>query len=265
MTTSVQRRGRVLRCVISAADRGSTLDGEAMLQAAAAMRDPGPDTGAILLVGDGANFCTGGNVGAFAAAGDGGSTGRGGGDVGAVVKAMAGEFRGFARAMTGCPVPVLAAVHGWAAGAGMSIVCLADIVVAGTSSRFRPAYPGIGFSPDGGMSWTLPRLVGAARARQILLTDQVLDAAQALALGLVAVVVPDDQVAAEAGRLADGPTAALGRIKRLIRDGESRDLDRSLDAEAIEIAASAAGAEGREGVRAFREKRPARFHGERGS
>jgi 2-(1,2-epoxy-1,2-dihydrophenyl)acetyl-CoA isomerase len=266
MTTSVQRHGRVLRCVISAADRGSTLDGEAMLQAAAVMRDPGPDTGAILLVGDGASFCTGGNVGAFAAAGDGGSSG---GDVGALVKAMAGEFHGFVRAMTGCPVPVLAAVHGWAAGAGMSIVCLADITVAGASARFRPAYPGIGFSPDGGMSWTLPRLVGAARARHILLTNQVLDAAQALALGLIAVVVPDDQLAAEAGKLAgrvaDGPTAALGRIKRLIRDGESRDLDRSLDAEAVEIAASAAGAEGREGVRAFREKRPARFHGEQGS
>jgi 2-(1,2-epoxy-1,2-dihydrophenyl)acetyl-CoA isomerase len=270
MTTSVsvQRHGRVLRCVISAADRSSTLDGERMLQAVAVMRDPGPDTGAILLAGDGANFCTGGNVGAFAAAGDGGGR-PGGGDVGAVVKAMAGEFHGFARAMTGCPVPVIAAVHGWAAGAGMSIVCLADIVVAGTSARFRPSYPGIGFSPDGGMSWTLPRLVGAARARHILLTDQVLGAAQALALGLVAVVVPDDQVAAEAGRLAgrlaDGPTAALGRIKRLIRDGESRDLDRSLDAEAIEIAASAAGAEGREGVRAFREKRPARFHGDQGT
>ena len=261
MTTSGQRHGRVLSFVISAADRGSTLDGDRMLQATAAMRDPGPDTGAIVLAGDGANFCTGGNVGAFAAAGDGGS----GGGTGALVKAMAGEFHGFARAITGCPVPVIAAVHGWAAGAGMSIVCLADIVVAGTSARFRPAYPGIGFSPDGGMSWTLPRLVGAARARHILLTDQVLDAAQALALGLVAVVVPDDQVAAEAGRLADGPTAALGRIKRLIRDGESRDLDRSLDAEAIEIAASAAGAEGREGVRAFREKRPARFHREQGT
>ncbi len=257
MTTSVQRRGRVLRCVISAAERGSTLDHEGMLQALAAIRDPGPGTGAIVLAGAGANFCTGGDVGAFAAAG---------GDAGTAVEAMAGEFHVFARALAACPVPVIAAVHGWAAGAGMSIVCLSDIAVAGTSARFRPGYPGIGFSPDGGMSWTLPRLVGAARARHILLTDRVLDAAQALAVGLVAVVVPDDQLAAEAeqlaGRLASGPTAALGRIKRLIRDGESRDLDGSLDAEAIAIAASAAGAEGREGVRAFRERRPPRFHDE---
>ena len=257
MTTSVPRRDRVLRCVISAADRGSTLDHEGMLQAIAAMRDPGPGTGAILLAGAGANFCTGGDVGAFAAAGS---------HAGAAVEAMAGEFHGFARALAACPVPVIAAVHGWAAGAGMSIVCLADIVIAGSSARFRPGYPGIGFSPDGGMSWTLPRLVGAARARHILLTDQVLDAPRALELGLVAVVVPDRQLAAEAeelaGRIAAGPTAALGRIKRLIRDGESRDLDSSLDAETIAIAASAAGAEGREGVRAFRERRPPRFHDE---
>lgn len=81
----------------------------------------------------------------------------------------------------------------------------------------------------------------AARARHILLTDQVLDAAQALDAG---------------------PTAALGRIKPLLRDGESRDLDSSLDAEAIAIVASAAGAEGREGVRAFRKRRPPQFHDE---
>lgn len=108
--------------------------------------------------------------------------------------------------------------------------------------------------------------MGAARARYILLTNQVLDAGQALALGLVSTVVPDDQVAAEAERvaaqLAAGPTAALGRIKRLVRDGASADFAAHLDAEAEQIAASATGEEGREGVRAFRERRPARFHGE---
>lgn len=116
------------------------------------------------------------------------------------------------------------------------------------------------------MSWTLPRSVGAARARYILLTNQVLDAAQALALGLVSTVVPDDGVGSEAERLAaqlaDGPTAALGRIKRLVRDGASADFAAHLDAEEEQIAASATGEEGREGVRAFLERRPPRFHGE---
>jgi 2-(1,2-epoxy-1,2-dihydrophenyl)acetyl-CoA isomerase len=107
--------------------------------------------------------------------------------------------------------------------------------------------------------------VGAARARYILLTNQVLDADQALVPGLVSVVVPDDQVTAEAERLADqlaaGPTAARGRIKRLVRDGASADFGAHLDAETEQIAASAAGDEGREGVRAFIDRRPPRFHG----
>lgn len=251
----VQQRGRVLRCVISTADHGA-LKGEAVRQATEALQHAGPEFGAVLLAGDGPNFCTGGDVGAFATAAD----------PGALVQAMASEFHAFQRAIANAGVPVIAAVPGWAAGAGMSIVCLADIAVAGTSTRLRPAYPGIGFSPDGGMSWTLPRSVGAARARYILLTNQVLDADQALALGLVSVVVPDDQVTAEgdrlAAQLADGPTAALGRIKRLIRDGASAEFAAHLNVEAEQITASAAGDEGREGVRAFFERRLPRFHGE---
>jgi 2-(1,2-epoxy-1,2-dihydrophenyl)acetyl-CoA isomerase len=256
MTSSVQRRGRVLRCVISSAEHGSALSDEAVREATEALRNAGPEVGAVLLAGEGPNFCTGGDVRAFAAAAD----------PGALVTARAGEFHAFQRAIADAPVPVIAAVHGWAAGAGLSIVCLADIAVAGTSTRLRPAYPGIGFSPDGGMSWTLPRSVGAARARYILLTNQVLDAGQALALGLVSVVVPDEEITAEAERvaaqIADGPTAALGRIKRLIRDGASAEFGAHLDAEAGQIAASASGAEGREGLRAFAERRPPRFHDE---
>ena len=109
-----------------------------------------------------------------------------------------------------CPVPVVAAVPGWAAGAGMSIVCAVDLAVAGRSTRLRPAYPGIAFSPGGGMSWTLPRLVGAGVARRILLTDEVLDAETALALGVVAAVVEDAEVGPEAERLAGSQVPRLG-------------------------------------------------------
>lgn len=256
MTTYLQHRGRVLRCVISTADHGAALNGEVVRQVTGALHQLGPETGAVLLTGEGPSFCTGGDVSAFGAAAD----------PGALVQDMAREFHAFQRAIADAGVPVIAAVQGWAAGAGMSIVCLADLVVAGTSTRLRPAYPGLGFSPDGGMSWTLPRSVGAARARYILLTNQVLDAEQSLALGLVSTVVPDDQITAEAERvaaqLADGPTAALGRIKRLVRDGASADFAAHLDAEAEQITASATGEEGREGVQAFLERRPPRFHGE---
>src|SRR6185369_4148313 len=123
---------------------------------------------------------------------------------------------------------VVAAVPGWAAGAGMSVVCAVDIAVAGRSTRLRPAYPGIGFSPDGGMSWTLPRLVGSGNARRILLTDEVLDAETAV---------------------------AFGRIKALLAASLDCTLSEQLVAEERAIAASAAGPEGAEGLSAFVEKR----------
>jgi 2-(1,2-epoxy-1,2-dihydrophenyl)acetyl-CoA isomerase len=250
----VEQRGRVLRCVISTGERGASLHPDAMQAAHAAISAAGPETGAVLLVGEGPNFCTGGDVAGFGTAGD----------PAAHVLDVARAFHGFLRAIVHAPVPVVAAVHGWAAGAGMSIAIAADIAIAGRFTRLRPAYPALGFSPDGGMSWTLPRIVGASRARHILLTDRVLSAGDALAMGLVSTVVVDDVVAVEAERtaqlLADGPTVALGRIKALVREGQTCGLDAHLDAEAESISASAGGPEGREGVAAFAERRKARFH-----
>ena len=179
------------------------------------------------------------------------------------MQALAGALHDLVRALAEVPVPVVAAVRGWAAGAGMSLALAADVAVAGVSTRLRPAYPAIGLSPDGGLTWTLPRTVGPARARHILLTDRVIAADEALALGLVAVVVADDDVAAEAQalaqRLADGPVRALGRTKQLLRAGADRDLGEQLDGEAHAIAESVADAEGQEGIAAFRERRTPEF------
>ena len=254
MTAAVTRTGRVLRCVVSDAARHGSLDFDAVCAVTAALRTLEPGVGAVLLAGEGPHFCTGADVGALAATGA-------AEDPRSAVRELAEELHELVRALVEVPVPVVAAVRGWAAGAGMSLVLAADIAVAGVSTRLRPAYPAIGLTPDGGLSWTLPRAVGAARARHILLTDRVLDADEALALGLVATVVPDDEVVSEADglaqRLADGPTRALGRTKRLVRaDG---DLDAHLDAEADAIAESVTDAEGREGVAAFRERRAPRF------
>lgn len=246
--------GRVLRCRVTRGRHG-TLDADAMPQVAAALAELDPaETGAVLLASDGQSFCTGGDVRAFAAAPD----------RGAYVGELAENFHGFLTAVVECPVPVVASVPGWAAGAGMSIVCAVDLAVGGRSTMLRPAYPGIGFSPDGGMSWTLPRIVGAGRARHILLTDQVLDAETALAAGILTTVVDDADVASEAQRtahrLAQGPTAALGRIKRLLAASSTAPLAEHLAAEAAAIAESAAGPEGAEGLAAFAEKRPPVFH-----
>jgi 2-(1,2-epoxy-1,2-dihydrophenyl)acetyl-CoA isomerase len=254
VTAAVTRTGRVLRCAVSDAARHGSLDFDAVCAVTAALRTLEPGVGAVLLAGEGPHFCTGADVGALAATGA-------AEDPRSAVRELAEELHELVRALVEVPVPVVAAVRGWAAGAGMSLVLAADIAVAGVSARLRPAYPAIGLTPDGGLSWTLPRAVGAARARHILLTDRVLDADEALALGLVATVVPDDEVAAEADglaqRLADGPTRALGRTKRLVR--AHGDLDAHLDAEADAIAESVVDAEGREGVAAFRERRTPRF------
>ncbi len=246
--------GRVLRARV-ARGRHGTLDDAALLPIEAALAELDPArTGAVLLVSEGASFCTGGDVRAFAGAAD----------RGAFVRDLAERFHRFLNSLVECPVPIVAGVQGWAAGAGMSIVCATDLAVAGRSTRLRPAYPGIGFSPDGGMSWTLPRIVGAGRARQILLTDQVLDADTALAAGIFTAVVDDADVAAEAEhtahRVAQGPTVALGRIKRLLAASPGNGLAEQLALEADAIAASAAGPEGAEGLAAFVEKRPPSFH-----
>ncbi len=259
-TPAVVTDGRVLRARISRGRHG-TLDGEVLAELRARLstladQDPAdPDgVGAVLLVGEGENFCTGGDVRAFAGAED----------RYAYVHELAETFHGFLEPLVHSPVPSVAAVRGWAAGAGMSIVCATDIAIAGRSTRIRPAYPGIGFSPDGGMTWTLPRLVGAARARRILLTDEVLDADAALGYGVVSTVVDDDQVLAEAERtahrLAQGPTAALGRIRGLLNRTWDVDLSAQFAAEADGIATSAAGPEGAEGLTAFGDKRAPRFH-----
>lgn len=252
--TAVSHDGRVLRCTI-ARGRHGTLDGDALPEVRAALTGVDPaHVGAVLLTSEGESFCTGGDVRAFAGADD----------RGAHVRALAEAFHGFLTAVVKCPVPVVAGVTGWAAGAGMSVVCAVDLAVGGRSTKLRPAYPGIGFSPDGGMTWTLPRIVGAGRATHILLTDRVIEADEALALGILSAVVDDLEVRHEAERtayrMAQGPTVALGRIKRLLASSPDRSLADQLAAEADAISASAAGAEAGEGLAAFVEKRAPSFH-----
>jgi 2-(1,2-epoxy-1,2-dihydrophenyl)acetyl-CoA isomerase len=246
-------RGRWLRCVIATSAAGNSLDGARMATATAllqAIADGWTNAvGAVLLVSEGRNFCTGGNVKGFGAAEN----------PGAHITTSARRLHEFILAITCAPVPVIGAVHGWAAGAGMSIACACDIVVGGPGTKFRPAYPAIGFSPDGGMSWTLPRVIGLNRARDLLLTDGVLGGEDAERLGLISRLVPDDRIAAEAELLAEqlalGPTGSLGRIKRLVRESAERGLADHLAHEARAIGESAASEAGREGVRAFVERR----------
>ncbi|SDH71575.1 2-(1,2-epoxy-1,2-dihydrophenyl)acetyl-CoA isomerase [Rhodococcus triatomae] len=251
--SKVRLEDGVLSITISTADHGASLDSEGVAQGTRALTELGDRIGSILLRGTGPNFCAGGNVRGFAAAPD----------RGAHVADVAENFHGLVRALDAARVPIVAGVQGWAAGAGMSLVCLADIALGGPATKLRPAYPTIGFTPDGGMSWTLPRIVGSGRAREILLTDSVLGADEAARLGILSRLVGDDLVQDEALRLARaiavGPTSAYEGIKTLLAESRTNSLDRQLDAEAASIARAANSPAGREGVDAFVEKRRADF------
>ena len=159
--------------------------------------------------------------------------------------------------------PVVAAVQGSAAGAGMGLVGASDFVVAGESAKFVMAYTGVGLTPDGASSWFLPRLVGLRRAIELTLTNRVLSAHEALEWGLITKVVPDDDVATTAAelaaRLARGPAGALAGAKRLLHESLEGTLESHLAREAEEITAAAARPDAAEGIAAFLAKRPPTF------
>lgn len=161
--------------------------------------------------------------------------------------------------------PVIAAVNGVAAGAGANITLVCDIVVAGKSAKFIQAFSRIGLASDGGGSYLLPRLVGAARARALLLLAEPVDAARAEAWGMIWKCVEDDALMETAKEIADTlaarPPLALAAVKRELNAGEASTLDAALDLERDEQGATGRSEDFREGVTAFVEKREPRFKG----
>jgi 2-(1,2-epoxy-1,2-dihydrophenyl)acetyl-CoA isomerase len=161
------------------------------------------------------------------------------------------------------PQPVVASVRGAAAGFGLSLLCACDLAIASHDAYFTAAYRNLGVTPDGGLSYALPRLVGSKKAMEILLLGERFGADEALRLGLVNRVVPDAELeratTALATALAAGPSLATRNGKRLIRQSLSQPLSVQLDAEAVSFAACAATTDFTEGVRAFLEKRPPNF------
>jgi len=214
------------------------------------------DVRAVVLTGAGRAFSAGGDVRAFAAAGE---------RLPAVLKELTAHLHGAVSRLARMNAPVIAAVNGVAAGAGMSLACAADIVLAAESARFTMAYTRLGFTPDGSSTFFLARLIGLRRAQELLFTNRMLTASEALAWNLVTRVVPDADVSAQAEQLARelaaGPTRAFGGVKRLLLAAASTGLETQMELETELIADAACGADGREGPAAFVAKRPPRFIG----
>jgi 2-(1,2-epoxy-1,2-dihydrophenyl)acetyl-CoA isomerase len=220
-----------------------------------------PPVRCLLLTAAGPNFCLGGDIRYFSPAGEEVPD-----DVGHKIGALAQGLHVALRRLGDVPVPLVTAVQGWAAGAGIGLALAGDVVLLAESARMRPGYVGLGFSPDGGVSWRLARSLGPARATDVLLGNGTLTAPELLAAGLASRVVPDgeleDAALALARSLAAGPTRALLRTRDLVRAAGSATLDEHLDAEAAAIAACAGEPDGLEGVAAFLEKRRPTFTGE---
>ena len=210
----------------------------------------------VVLTGEGKLFCGGGDIAAMNEAGAG---------VAGFLSELAGTLHMAITRLLRMPKPLVVLVNGPAAGAGFSLAIAGDIVLAAPGAHFTAAHGLVGLSPDGGLSWTLPRMVGLRKAQDIILRNPRIAAAEAEAMGLVTRVVGEGELEAEgrkvAAELAAGPTAALGRARVLLLDGQDSGLEAQLEREVRSLAASAGTAECREGVGAFLARRKPDFRG----
>ena len=163
------------------------------------------------------------------------------------------------------PVPIIAAVNGAASGGGCNLALACDLVIAGQSARFNQAFIKIGLTPDCGGTFILPRSIGWKRAAELMMTGEVVGASEAAAMGMINRVVPDEELMAQAmamaERLAQAPTAAIGRTKELLEASVKNDCEQQLELERQAQLKSGLTKDFTEGVAAFIEKRPPRFTG----
>lgn len=253
----VENDGPVTRIILDRPDRLNACSPDMALQIRDALGAAG-DPRCFLITGEGRAFCSGADL-----AGDDGdqtiSSGR------AAYDSLSTGYHLLITEMARCTVPIVTAVNGAAAGIGCSIALASDFVVAAESAYFLQAFVNIGLVPDGGASWILPRLVGKARATEMMLLGEKIPAAKAADWGMIYKCVGDDALMAEAQalatRLANGPTMALGLMRENLRLALQSDLSTALDQEAGAQWRAVDSADAREGVTAFLQKRKAEFKG----
>ena len=252
-------RDRVAYITLNRPEAGNALNLELSQELlSAVMRcDEKPEVRAVVLAGAGRMFCVGGDLRSFTEQGE---------QLSQHLKEVTTYLHAAVSRMSRMDTPVVAAVNGAAAGAGLSLTCACDLVVAAESARFSMAYTKAGLTPDGSSTYYLPRLVGFKRAMELTLTNRELSAQEAVEWGIVTRVVPDDDLFGNAtelaSQLAAGATKALGAAKRLLHIGWTETLETQMEHETQTIADIARTADAREGIAAFMEKRSPEFIGE---
>lgn len=225
--------------------------------AAARCRDARPRV--VVITAEGRHFCVGGDLKSFSQSED----------VGRHLEDVTTRLHNGIATLAEMDAPLVVGVNGVVAGAGLGLICAADLVVASETSSFLMAYTKVGLSPDGGTSWFLARHVGLHRALDLALTNRVLNADEALEWGIVSRVVPDERLAEATEQLvrqlAAGPTSAYGATKRLLRSAYDHGLREQMAKEGASISWLAQGGDGAEGIRSFVERRDPSYTGEASS
>lgn len=254
----VEVGGGIARLTLNRPEAGNAID-LAMAKAlvAAAIRCENDATvRCVVLTGAGRLFCAGGDLGAITSAGAARPF---------VLDELAGTLHMAVARLARLSKPLLVLVNGSAAGAGFGLALLGDIVICSKRAHFTSAYTRIGLTPDGGLSWLLPKLAGLRRAQDIILTNRRIDAYEAETIGLVTRVVPAEALADEgeaiAGQLLGAATGAIAAAKALLREGATASLETQLEREAQSIARAGGTPEAEEGLAALRAGRDPDFRG----
>jgi 2-(1,2-epoxy-1,2-dihydrophenyl)acetyl-CoA isomerase len=257
----IEAQGGVLHICFDRPSRKNSLDQSSVRRIVAALESAATDDTlrAILVTGSGSDFCAGAD---WVAANATGARPR----TGSLQRRTPLQAHRLIELLATIQLPVVCRVRGWAAGLGFQLALAADFTIAAASATFWEPFLERGFSADSGSTWLLPRLIGVARAKELLLLGRKLSGAEAAAWGLIHRAVPDaelDTATTElVDRLAAAPTVAVGLTKQCVQRSLECSLTDALHNESLALELSSRTADFKEGLVAFRERRPARFTGQ---